>query len=213
MNPPHMPENIANFWLVIDLHRDLLAIPDNDKEDQMMNALRALQEIDPRLYFHIGYRDDGADLLVSAEGNYDLSETMTHIVNAAPNMPGWSVIPILESDALSGQRNGKIFPDDENGDVLYGIAQRAGDLISSRPVDFCHIFPSRASAAEFAGCISEGERLNPERYDGRQGYSWQVVVSRKMVPSHGNVTTTEAHLADIVSQYGGIPDGWGFMSS
>ncbi|WP_206170999.1 ribonuclease E inhibitor RraB [Phragmitibacter flavus] len=138
---------------------------------------------------------------------------ITQILAAAPPLPGWRVRAILDSDSLDGRRSETLFPSDENGDVLFGIAEGAGDLITSRPVDYCHIFPSSDSAAQFTALLPKGECSEPERYRGRKGLPWQVVVTREMIPSHNNITTTEAQLADVASKLGGIPDGWGFMSS
>lgn len=179
----------------------------------MMTALRSLQMIDPRLYFHCGYRDEGVDLLVSAEGCYDLSEMIEAIIHSAPALSGWRLRPILESRALFGERDFDLFPDDENGDVLFGIAQGAGDLISSASVDFCHVFPSERQAQSFSTLLAPDFERQSEPYEGREGYTWQVVATRKMIPSHRHITTTERALADLAATHGGSQDGWGFMSS
>ena len=208
-----MSENIESFWGALLLHKELLSVPESDKEEQMMEVLRALQQIDPRLYYHIGHRDDGPDLLLSAEGLFELSDTIREIIATAPALPGWRVQPILESDALFGKRNSTLFPDDENGDILYSIAVRAGDLISRKGVDFCHVFPKQSHADGFANQIDPAELSAIERYDGRDGFSWQVIITRQIIPSHANISSTEASLAELAADYSGEPDGWGFMSS
>jgi hypothetical protein len=208
-----MSNSIQAFWDVIRQHHQLFSIPDNDKDDEMMIALRSLQKIDPRLYFHCGYLDESVDLLISAEGHYDLSDTISAIIDSAPELVGWRFRPILESGALSGDRDQELFPDDENGDVLFGIAQRAGNLITPADVDFCHVFPSEMQARSFAASLDRGFEQKTEPYDGREDYTWEVVATRRMIPSHSHITTTELALADLAAIHDGSPDGWGFMSS
>ncbi len=208
-----MSTDIGSFWSALLRHKELFSAPDSNKDEQMMEVLRALQNIDPRLYYHIGHRDDGPDLLLSAEGFSELSDIIREIVAAAPELPGWRVRPILESEALFGKRNLSLFPDDENGDVLYSIAEQGNDLISSHGVDFCHVFPKRSHADGFAQQINSAEISAIEPYDGRDGFSWQVIVTREMFPSHTNISSTEKHLAKLAADYSGEPDGWGFMSS
>jgi hypothetical protein len=207
-----MTHQIIRFWEALVRHQELFSIPNNDKDDQMMAVLQELQAIDPRLFYHVGYRNEGPDLLISAEGAYDLSPVITQILAAAPLLSGWRVRAILDSGSLDGQRSETLYPPDENGDVLFGIAEQAGDLITSRPTDFCHVFPSRDSAAKFSASLPVGECSKPERYRGRKGFSWQIVVTRDMIPSHSNITAAEAQLAQTASRFGGAPDGWGFMS-
>ena len=208
-----MSKYIQAFWDIVSQHHTLFSIPDNDKDEQMMTALKSLQQIDSRLYFHCGYRDDGLDFLVSAEAHYDLSDTIDAIVGAAPALPNWRIKPILESRALFGERDFDLYPDDENGDILFSIAQSAGDLIRPADVDFCHVFRSEKAARSFAASLDVAFERESEPYDCRAGYSWQVVATKTMIPSHSHITTTERALADIAATHRGSPDGWGFMSS
>ena len=202
---------ITQFWNTFADHTDFFAIPDNPMEAQMMVVLDALKQVDPRLYYHIGYHDQGVDFLLSAEGHFDLSQTIAECVSLAPKMPGWRIRPILDSKSLSGERDERLFPNDENGDVLFGIAEQAGDLITIKDVDYCHIFPSEEAARIFAQECDDGVTIEP--YDGEDGFSWEVVVTRQMVPSHDNVSEQETHLAGLAARHGGRPDGWGFLST
>lgn len=47
-------------------------------------------------------------------------------------------------------RDPLLFPDDENGDVLWQMAQAGDDLSIPREVDFAVIFPSEDDALKFA---------------------------------------------------------------
>ena len=142
-----------------------------------------------------------------------VSDTLREIVADAPALPGWRIRPILDSAALFGKRNPSLFPDNENGDILYSIAEQAGDLICCNGVDFCHVFPKRSHADGFAQQIDPAELSTIEPYDGRDGFSWQVIITRQMIPSHANISSAEMSLAELAADYSGEPDGWGFMSS
>ncbi len=204
---------IQQFWRTFLVHKDLLAVPDNDKEDQMMVVLDSLKRVDPRLYLHVGYRDEGPDLLLSAEGHLDLSPAIAGCIAQAPTCANWRFRPILESESLFGKRNYALFPADENGDVLFGIAGRAGDLISPKAVDFCHVFPSESHARSFASELPNSDEIAAEPYDGAEGFTWEVRVTRTMVPTHDNITAHERDLTVLADRCEGRPDGWGFMST
>jgi hypothetical protein len=204
---------IQQFWRTFIAHKDLLAVPDNNKEDQMMAVLDSLKRVDPRLYFHVGYRDEGPDLLLSAEGHYDLSPAIAECIAQAPSCAGWRFRPIFESESLFGKRNHALFPDDDNGDVLFGIAGRAGDLITPKAVDFEHVFPSEFAARSFASELPDSDEIAIEPYDGAEGFTWEVCVTRTMLPTHNNITAHERDLAVLADRREGRPDGWGFMSS
>jgi hypothetical protein len=194
-------------------HKDILAVPDNNMDDQMLVVLESLKRIDPRLYYHVGYRDDGPDLLLSAEGHVDLSPAIAECISHAPSCAGWRFRPILESESLFGKRNHALFPDDENGDVLFDIAVRGGDLITPKEVDFSHVFSSEFAARSFASELLDSDEIAIEPYDGAKGFTWEVCVTRKMLPTHNNITAHETDLAVLANRHEGRPDGWGFMSN
>ena len=210
--PPKLSNQIQAFWDIVSQHHMLFSVSDNNKEDQMMTALCGLQQIDPRLYFHCAYRDEGIDLLVSAEGHYDLSDTIVAIVGAAPAFADWRIRPILESRALFGERDFDLFPDDANGDILFGIAQSAGDLIRPSDIDFAHVFPSEDEANSFDVALAADFVRDVSPYHKRAGHAWQVVANRRMIPSHRNITSTERSLGDLAVTFHGSSDGWGFMT-
>ena len=193
-------------------HKDHLAVPDNNMEDQMMVVWDSLKQVDPRLRFHVGYRDEGPDLLLSAEGHLDLLPSVAECIAQAPSCAGWRFRPILESESLFGKRNHAVFPDNENGDVLFDIAVRGGDLISLKEVDFCHVFPSEFAARSFASGLLDSDEITIEPYDGAEGFIWEVCVTRRMLPTHNNITAHETDCAVLAGRHEGRSDGWGFMS-
>jgi Regulator of ribonuclease activity B len=204
---------IQHFWEKFVEHKDILAVPDKKKEEEMQAVLNSLRCVDPRLYYHVGFRDEGPDFLLSAEGHYDLSSAIAECISQAPFCAGWRFRPILDSESLFGQRNHSLFPPDENGDVLFRIAARGGDLITPKEVDFCHVFPSECAARSFASGLLESDAIAIQPYDRTQGFTWEVRVTRTMHPTHHNITAHEAHLAALAKPHEGRPDGWGFMST
>ena len=96
--------------------------------------------------------------------------------------------------------------------MLFDIAMHGGDLITPKEVDFCHVFSSEFAARSFASSLPDSDEIAIEPYDGAEGFTWEVCVTRTMVPIHDNITTHETHLACLASRHEGEPDGWGFMS-
>jgi hypothetical protein len=207
-----MNDAVQHFWKTFIKHKGVLAVPGDQKDREMTVVLDALQQIDPRLYFHVGYRDEGPDLLFSAEGHLDLSSAIAECMADAPSCAGWRFRPILDSESLFGKRNPSLFPDDENGDVLFRIAARGGNLINLNEVDFYHVFPSEFDARSFASELLDSDKVEVKPYDRAEGFTWQVCVTRTMLPTHQNITTHETHLAARAKRHEGRPDGWGLMS-
>ena len=100
---------------------------------------------------------------------------------------------------------------DENAEILNGMTKDGSDLKPPRPVDFSHVFAHHASAAAFATVIGEdGFSVEIEKVAGWDD-PWDVKVSKIMVPSVENITSTEERLARVAQAHGGRADGWGFM--
>jgi hypothetical protein len=101
---------------------------------------------------------------------------------------------------------------DENADVLRGMEDRGADLSWPRVVDFSHIFADAPSATRFIeACKSAGFEARDTTDDEMENYD--VTVSKEMIPTCENVTTTEEALGKLAQQYNGSSDGWGFFTS
>lgn len=201
--------SIRAFWREFQrLHRSLAGeTPSNEAMD---NILKALKQIDARLYYHLGSKDTGTDLIISAEGHADLMPTLAQLERAAPHIDGWQVVTAYEGMLVFGQRNGRVFPPTENGDVLYRMAQNGDALWIEREVNFSFVFPRKKEAAIFcAKAAVESIRNEVSRYKGAAGYSFQAEVRIAMVPSHESITSMEERLGNIARKINGRPDGWG----
>src|SRR4051812_5335113 len=87
--------------------------------------------------------------------------------------------------------------------------ESSGDNLDlAREVDFEHIFGDSESALAFAACaLSQTDKLGIRWYDEER--SWNVRVSRHMVPTHEAIGALEASLHKMAQLYGGKADGWG----
>ena len=102
------------------------------------------------------------------------------------------------------------FPDDENGAVLRNMQLSGDDLSEPRNVDFEHIFPSKESALAFAAAaMSKTDEVRISWYD--EVRSWNVQVTRHMLPDHGAITSLETLLQGLARKHGGDSDGWGCL--
>src|SRR5579863_8776060 len=93
------------------------------------------------------------------------------------------------------ERDLEIFPDDENGNVLWRMHQNGDNLSKRRTVDFAVIFPTKAVALQFAVHLLEnGQKVSFSAYEGDDEQSWQVEAHSMMMPTHEEITRYEAQL-------------------
>lgn len=203
-----MTEN-AQFWDEFSkIHTQL----ENEETspNAMEHLLSSLEQIDKRLYFHLGSLDNRMDLILSAEGHAQLMPVLNQLKKDAPAVQNWSVQVAYEGMLLFGERNDQVFPATENGDVLFNMAQSGDSLWIARKINFSLIFPDRESAQGFsAKATSENFQCKVDKYDVAEGYKFQVEVSIEMVPNHEAITSIESHMEELAQPYGGRNDGWG----
>lgn len=85
-----------------------------------------------------------------------------------------------------------IFPNDPNGDALRRMEAEGDDLTKPRNVDFNVAFPDRNSAEGFAKHFRAlGHEVSVEAAESNQDFPWDVVVVKRMVPSHEGITSFE----------------------
>ena len=107
-------------------------------------------------------------------------------------------------------RDYSTFPDDENGDILWGMASDGDKLETPREIDFSVVFPTEEFAIKFAVHLLHNEqKVSFSSYDGKSGFPWQVQAHPVMPAKHKNITGFELLLAKHASPMGGINDGWG----
>ena len=111
------------------------------------------------------------------------------------------------------ERDLTAFPQDENGDVLWRIAQHGVDLTEAHEIDFALVFPTREAALKFAVFALQTEaKVSFSSYEENEEFPWQVYVHPVMEPTHVDITAFESFLGTRAEQLGGKNDGWGFES-
>lgn len=104
------------------------------------------------------------------------------------------------------------FPDDDNGDVLWNMANDGDNLAVSREIDFSVIFPTEEAALKFAvHLLRNDQKVSFSAYEGSEDMPWQVQAHPVMEPTHENITGYEAQLGNDAARFGGRNDGWGSM--
>jgi hypothetical protein len=108
------------------------------------------------------------------------------------------------------KRDYVVFPDDENGDVLWQMALQGDDLSLAREVNFSVIFPTDVAALKFAVyLLKNDQKVSFSQYEEHGELPWQVEVHPVMLPTHENITRFERLLMDAAKELGGRNDGWG----
>ncbi len=111
------------------------------------------------------------------------------------------------------KRNPKIFPLDENGDVIWQMYKNGDDLSKVRKFDFSVLFPTEDAASQFSLQVLKSNQ-KPKCYkpDNDDDLNWEVNVSPIMLPTYQNITSFEKKLAEDAAKFGGRNDGWGSFS-
>ena len=105
------------------------------------------------------------------------------------------------------------FPDDDNGDVLRRLQKNGDNLAKPRDVDFTVVFATEESAQECAKhFVGRGYKVSIGNSGCATDLSWDVIVTKHMVPSHSGITQFEEELQEIAEGLGGRNDGWGCFS-
>jgi len=103
------------------------------------------------------------------------------------------------------------FPKDDNGDVLWHLRTKGDALTEPRELDFTVIFPSEATAIEFAvACLRSGFKVEFHETEAKQldGLNWEVIVYTHAVPTHSDITILEDALGRQAAPLGGRTSGW-----
>ena len=200
---------IERFWGSFAAIRDRLSTdpPDAFAMELLRDVLMAL---DPRLFYHLRARENGIDLILSAEGHAELMPLLAQVRDAAPALPGWGVHVAYEGMLLFAERNEAVFPATPNGDVLYRMAQSGDHLWKPRDIHFSLVFPDEAAASRFRDKVGRlGMRCAVGAGDGASGGAHPAEVTMHVLPSCATITGLEATLDKAAQEFGGRSDGWG----
>ena len=119
---------------------------------------------------------------------------------------------VYDGTFVFGQRNEELYPDNINGDTLYRIVRDGDRPWISRDVNFSVVFPDEKVADRFLMEFNpEGVRFEKSPYDGAEGFTFQITLTRCMCPTYSNITAYEEEIATLARELGGRNDGWGFF--
>lgn len=108
------------------------------------------------------------------------------------------------------KRDYEVYPDDENGDVLWRMREGGDFLSAKREIDFSVIFPTEESALKFAvHLLQSDQKVSFSAYEGHEEMPWQVHAHPILAPTHANISGYENQLGEDAAQFGGRNDGWG----
>ena len=196
---------IRAFWgNFMACHQALVHPADTEAMEGLLTALR---RVDRRFYYHVGEHDQGVDLILSAEGHCDALPLLRQVRDRAPEVPGWAARAVFDGDLVIGRRNTVLFPENDDGDVLYRMACHGDDLCVERAINFSVVFSSASARYKFLRSL-EGEGLAGKPEDGGH-HPWDVTVTRVMLPTHANITAFEKRLEFLALPFNGRNDGWG----
>ncbi|WEN13941.1 ribonuclease E inhibitor RraB [Rhodanobacter sp. AS-Z3] len=107
-------------------------------------------------------------------------------------------------------RDPQRFPDDENGNALWQMAEAGDDLSIPREVDFAVLFPTEDDALQFAvHLLRSDQKVSLSSYEENHELPWQVLAHPFMEPSHSNICGFERLLGESAEDFSGRNDGWG----
>lgn len=106
------------------------------------------------------------------------------------------------------------YPSDANGDAVRRMEAEGDDLTKPRSIDFNVVFADESSTEKFAQHFRAlGHEASVEATETKQGYRWDVVVAKRMVPSYDEIASFEGLLQSVAARWNGRNDGWGCFSA
>lgn len=110
-------------------------------------------------------------------------------------------------------RNYELYPDDDNGNVLWQMHTDGDDLTEPHEIEYSLAFKSEAQADQCAlYLLKEEQKISLfEDTDGEKS-EWIITIYVYMEPEHSDIVDLEEWFSKIAEQHGGEYDGWGCMA-
>ena len=112
-------------------------------------------------------------------------------------------------------RDPNLFPEDDNGEILWQMQQDGDDLTEVHEIEFTLAFSNQQQAEQCAlHLLHEEQRISLHEDDNeeKQQAEWIVVVYIHMEPEYQDIVDLEQWFSHIAQQYQGEYDGWGCMA-
>ena len=110
-------------------------------------------------------------------------------------------------------RNFEQFPDDDNGNVLWQMAEDGDDLNEAHEIEFSIAFQSEELADKCAlYLLKEEQKISLFEDEESDINEWIITVYIYMEPEYSDIVDLEEWFTTIAKQHGGEYDGWGCMA-
>lgn len=112
-------------------------------------------------------------------------------------------------------RNYELFPDDDNGNVLWQMYEDGNDLTDLHEIEFSIVFTTQEQADKCALHLLHEEQkvsLFQEEVKNDGSDLWVLNIHVNMIPEYQDVQDLEEWFVKIAEMFQGEYDGWGCLS-
>lgn len=110
-------------------------------------------------------------------------------------------------------RDFKIYPDDDNGNVLWQMHQDGDDLTEAHEIEYSIAFNTQELAEKCAlFLLQEEQKISLFVDEENEVHEWIVTIYVYMEPEYSDIVDLEEWFTKIAEQQGGEYDGWGCMA-
>ncbi|WP_407305350.1 ribonuclease E inhibitor RraB [Acinetobacter sp.] len=105
------------------------------------------------------------------------------------------------------------FPNDENGNVLWQMAEDGDDLTEAHEIEFSIAFQTQEQAEKCAlYLLKEEQKISLFEDEEADTLEWIITIYVYMEPDYSDIVDIEEWFTKIAEQHGGEYDGWGCMA-
>ena len=110
-------------------------------------------------------------------------------------------------------RNYELYPDDDNGNVLWQMHTDGDDLTEPHEIEYSLAFKSEEQADQCAlYLLKEEQKISVFEDTEGESSEWIITIYVYMEPEHSDIVDLEEWFTKIAEQHGGEYDGWGCMA-
>lgn len=110
-------------------------------------------------------------------------------------------------------RDFKLYPDDDNGNVLWQMHQDGDDLTEAHEIKYSIAFKTQELAEKCAlFLLQEEQKISLFVDEENEVHEWIVTIYVYMEPEYSDIVDLEEWFTKIAEQHGGEYDGWGCMA-
>lgn len=103
------------------------------------------------------------------------------------------------------------FPDDDNGNVLWQMAEDGDDLTVAHEIEYSIAFKSQEIAEKCAlFLLAEEQKIS--LFQDEENNEWFITIYVYMEPDYSDIVDLEEWFTKIATDYNGEYDGWGCMA-